>query len=594
VSPTDQSETADPVARGRFGLRPPFGRLAFVWILLGLCLLSALGSSAHTHFDGPGGRLLLFQDTPVFGLCLAITLALGWMPARGLASLAPALRWRPRLWLLGLAGLCFLAAGVGATLIFHGYDLSLDEFLADFDARIFAHGQLAAPIAPVWRPFAPALQPRYMLPIPGADVWASAYLPVNAALRALASNIGLEAWLSPLYGGFSVIAIFGVARRLWPQTPSMAVVAAALLASAAQLTLMAMTSYAMSAHLAFNLAWLWLFLRGGRLGHAGAIAVGFFATGLHQLLFHPMFVAPFVLQLWLDRRWKLAGAYTVAYAAICGFWIEYWHVELGLLGEPPQAAKALGGDWFIQRTGEVLSHVRPGNLGAMATSMVRLITWQNPLTAPLALLGARAAWRQKGHLRALLAGVALTLLAMLIIEPTQTHGWGYRYLHGLLGSVCLLAAWTWFNLLQGLPERGRAAANGALVAGVAVSLLVLLPLRAWQAWTYTQPYAAANAAIQGAPAPIVIIDDEGPWFDMGTIMRNDPYLARGPKVVLLAALDEPALEVLCARGPVGRFDGRQASALGVATFVAPPDPWVPPLRARLASLGCGRDLDAPR
>jgi hypothetical protein len=594
VSPTEQSEAIGSPARGRFSLRPPFDRLAFVWVLLGLCLLSALGSSARTHFDGPGGRLLLVQDLPVFGVCLAITLALGWIPARSLTRLAPALRWPSRLWLLGLAGVCFLAAGIGTELIFRGYDLSLDEFLADFDARIFAHGQLAAPIAPLWRPFAPALQPRYMLPIQGADVWASAYLPVNAALRALASKVGLEAWLSPLYGGFSVIATFAVGRRLWPQTPSMALCAAALLASATQLTMMAMTSYAMSAHLAFNLAWLWLFLRGGRLGHAGAIAVGFFATGLHQLLFHPMFVAPFVFQLWLDRRWRLAGAYTFAYAAIGGFWTEYWQLELHVLGEAPQAAQALGANWLVQRTGAVLAQVRPGNLGAMATSLVRLITWQNPLTAPLALLGARAAWRQKGHLRALLAGVGLTLLAMLIIEPTQTHGWGYRYLHGLLGSVCLLAAWTWASLLEDLPERGRAAANGALVAAIAVSLLVLLPLRGWQAWTYTRPYAAANAVIQSAPEPIVIVDDEGPWFDMGTVVRNDPYLAHGPKVVLLAALDPQAVRTLCARGPVGRFDGRQAAALAVATFVAPPDPWVPSLRATLANLGCGRDLDARR
>ena len=589
---TDRSEAAERAGRGRLGLRAPFGRLAFVWVLLGLCLLSALSSSAHTNFDGPGGRLLLLQDTPVFGLCLAIILALGWAPARSLTWLAPALAWRPRVWALGLAGMCLLVAGIGAGLIFHGYDLSLDEHLADFDAQIFAHGQLAAPIAPAWRPFAAALQPRYMLPIPGCDVWASGYLPVNAALRALASEAGLEAWLSPVFGGFSVIAVFAVARRLWPETPAVAVCATALLASAAQLTLMAMTSYAMSAHLAFNLAWLWLFLRGGRLGHAGAMLVGLAATGLHQLLFHPLFAAPFVLQLWLDRRWTLAGAYTLAYAAICGFWVEYWPLELRLLGEAPHAAQALGAGWFAQRSADILAHVRPGNLGAMATSLVRLITWQNPLTAPLALVGALAAWRAKGHLRALLAGVVLTLLAMLIIEPTQTQGWGYRYLHGLLGSICLLAAWTWAGLLQRLPEPARAVANGGFVAAVAVSLLLLLPLRAWQAWSYTQPYAAANAAIQRAPEPVVIIDDEGPWFDMGTVMRNDPYLARGPKIMLLAALDGPGVRALCARGPVGRFDGRQAAALGVATFAAPPDPWVPPLRATLASLGCGRDLDA--
>ena len=40
-----------------------------------------------------------------------------------------------------------------------------------------------APIDPAWRAYATALQPMYMLPLPD-DVWASSYLPVNAAMRA--------------------------------------------------------------------------------------------------------------------------------------------------------------------------------------------------------------------------------------------------------------------------------------------------------------------------------------------------------------------------------------------------------------------------
>ena len=103
----------------------------------------------------------------------------------------------------------------------------------------------------------------------------------------------------------------------------------------------------MPAYLAFNLAWLWLFLRGGRLGHGAAIAVGFLAAGLHQVLFHPLFVAPFVWQLWLDRRWRLAAVYTLAYAAICGFWIEFPQLELRWLGEAASAGAptASAGSW---------------------------------------------------------------------------------------------------------------------------------------------------------------------------------------------------------------------------------------------------------
>src|SRR5476651_649022 len=275
-----------------------------------------------------------------------------------------------------------------------------------------------------------------------------------------------------------------------------------------------MTAYAMPAHLAFNLAWLWLFLRGGRLGHSAAIALGFFATGLHQLLFHPLFAAPFVLQLWLDRRWRLAGVYTLAYAAICGFWVEFPQLELRWLGE---ATTAAGGGRFAERVSLLLANIKPGNLSALAASLVRFAAWQNVLTAPLVAVGAAGAFRAKGHVRSLLLGVALTLLATALVVPSQTQGWGYRYLHGLLGSICLMAVWTWARLTDPLPAPRRAAAKGAFVAACAASLLALAPLHAWQAWRYVRPYAAANALVQGAKEPIVLIDNNQPWFDMGVV-----------------------------------------------------------------------------
>jgi hypothetical protein len=192
--------------------------------------------------------------------------------------------------------------------------------------------------------------------------------------------------------------------------------------------------------------------------------------------------------------------------------------------------------------------------------------------------------------RALLLGVALTLLVTTLAAPSQTQGWGYRYLHGLLGSISLVAVWVWARLTDPLPAPERAAANGAFVAACAASLLLLAPLHAWQAWAYVRPYAAANALVQAAPEPVVIVDNSRPWFDMGVVVRNDPLLTAGPKVMLLAALDEPQVRVLCGRGPVGLFDGAQAAALGADTVDAPPDPNTLHLRAVMAQLRCGRPL----
>jgi len=587
---TAQSVGPAPAARRRLGLAAPFGELAIVWLKIALPLFVGVAYAFTLKIFTTETFFFWNQDLPILALCVAITIGIGLAP-RALAGLAPALYWPPWRWVWLLAAICLLAGWLGARWVFEGYALSLDEFLANFDARIFAHGQLVAPVAPEWRPLLPALQPIYMLPAPDNAFWASSYLPVNAAMRAAASLIGAESLLNPLLSAFAIVATYAVGRRLWPDQPRLALIAAVLLGGSAQLIVMGMSAYAMPAHLAFNMAWMWLFLRGRRLGHAGAIAVGFVAAGIHQVVFHPLFVAPFVLQLWLDRRWRLAALYTLAYAAICLFWIEYWPLEMRLIGVAPHAASAVGGGWFVQRALAVLSGIRIGNLGPMALSLVRFVTWQNPLMAPLAVAGALAAERAKGHLRALVLGVFLTIIAMLFLVPSQTHGWGYRYLHGLLGSIALLAAWSWSRLTAPLSPDAQRAAAGGLVAACALSLLVLTPIRAWQAWAYSHPYALANARIQAAKADIVLVDDTGAHaFNAGTIVRNDPFLAAGPKVMAIEVLDDDQIAALCARHSIAVFDGDDAAALGVDTVRLAPDPDATRVRALMAQLKCGGPL----
>src|SRR5205085_9236805 len=136
------------------------------------------------------------------------------------------------------------------------------------------------------------------------------------------------AWVNPLLAAVSVGALYRIGRRLWPDSRGTALVPILLLASSAQFLTMAMTSYAMTAHLAVNLLWLWCFLRNDRRGDAGAIAAGFVGTGLHQLLFHPLFVLPFIVSLWFRKQRGRALVYVAAYAAIGLFWTCYWQLIL--------------------------------------------------------------------------------------------------------------------------------------------------------------------------------------------------------------------------------------------------------------------------
>jgi hypothetical protein len=469
-----------------------------------------------------------------------------------------------------LAALTLVVAWAGVWIVFVGYALSRDEDMANFGAAILAHGGAWAAIAPEWRAYAHALEPEFVRLSPDAAFWQPDYLPVNSALRALAG------WAAPLVGPLlaaaSVVMVFAIGRRLWPQRPGLALAAAVLLATSSQVLITAMTPYAMTAHMALNLAWLWLFLRGGRVGHGGAIAVGFLACGLHQLAFHALFAAPFVLQLWLQRRWRLAALYTLAYAAICAFWTDYSPLTLAAQGGAAgvrAGAAGLGG----QLAAVIAAHHPPG-ARSMAENLIRFITWQNPLTAPLAaigLVGVVKGGEARGTanvMRPLAGGLVLTTLAVSVLMPYQGLGWGYRYWHGLLGPLALIAALGWGRLTGPLVDRDRRADGAVFAAVAAMALLVLAPIRAAQAHTFARPYIAAEAAIRAAPAQIVLIDTYGGWFT-ADLARNDPTLSNRPLTMRWNNLTPAKLRDLCDRYTIARFDSIDAASFGITSLLTP-------------------------
>ncbi len=565
-------------------------RLCAAWLGVVLCLLllTSLGSVS----GGPHALadiFLLFEDLPVVvvrGILAGLALAL---PRQALEFGAGLGGWleravRPlldRTALIAL-GVGVLAAGwLGARFAVVGFPLSMDEFMARFDAEIFRHGQLMAPVPLFWREFTKALQPMFLLPTAGGRYWASAYLPVNAAFLALAKSPAAMGLVNAAWSALSVIATFAVARRFWPDRPTIALVAALLLATSSQLLVTAMTTYAMPAHLALNMVWLYLFLRGDRAGHAGAAIVGFAACGLHQLVFHPLFAAPFVIQLWFERRWRSAIFYTTVYAASCLFWIFYWDLVLRFLGLtlPPSAVGSPGG--FLAEAAGLIGAFNLSDAGLMARNLIRLTTWQNPLTVPLFVLGFAAAVRGKGPARAMALGIPAMIAALWVLLAFQGYGWGYRYLHGALGSLCLIAAWEWDRLCQGLSPTGRQAATGAL-GGIALgAILCLTPVRLWQAAQWVRPYAEAGAEIAKEPADIVLVDETGIWFGRH-LVRNDPYLAMRPVVLDLAFLNRSQIALLCSRYSVALFDRSDAVRDGIHLFSAPAAGW----RAQLRALSC--------
>lgn len=410
-------------------------------------------------------------------------------------------RWRERRvpfrftsWQLATVALLVLAfCYIGHQWILSGYDLSRDEQMARFDAWIFAQGRLAWPLPAAWQTQAAALNLEFMLPVERPVAWVSGYLPMNALLHA-----GLGALTGPLLTALCLPLLWAVVRRIWPQDREAAIVAVLMLVGSGQFLLAGMTAYAMTAHLFFNLLWLWLFLNDRRWSDGSALIVGFVATGLHQPLFHPMFVAPLLLLTVVERRWGRAGLFAIGYAAIGLFWLAWPGYIHGLVTGPVSVSAGSGID-YASRLRDTLSF-SIATPTMMAANLLRFAVWQNLLLLPLLVVGVRVVRRDR-LAAALLAGLILPIMVMTIILPYQGLGFGYRYLHGVLGNAVLLAVFGWRALAA-----SHARLRPMVLKSTAASLLVVLPVQAWMAHARYQPWAQASAKIARSGAGYVLIE----------------------------------------------------------------------------------------
>ena len=565
-------------------------RLSRGWAVVVLAFSAVIALDMLLLPIDPMDATIIRRDVPVLPLMIA---GLALVFAASYSSRVMALgSWVSerdhKRWVVGLSGAA--AAGLYAA-TFQYTPMSMDEVMAQFDAVIFSQGRTVAEVAAEWRAYVPALQWQFRVETPGHAYWASMYLPGNAAVRAVFERLGDGDMAGPFWSALSLFALYGVARRMWPARPDAAVLAVLLMATSSQFLINGLTAYAMPAHLALNLLWLWLFLTPGRGSQAGAAAVAFVATGLHQLIFHPLFAAPFLVLLLLQRRWRLAGFHAAAYAVIGLFWMSYW--GFALPGEPTgEMGRELGLHRWIGMAVQLLAEFDIRGTPWMVENLFRFLLWQSLLVAPLAVIGLKSG-RRDPILLALAGGAVLTTLAMWLLLPNQGFGWGYRYLHGFIGSLCLLGAAGWVAASDGMtPDRTRRA-GGVVMVSILVSALVVAPFRFHQSWGITRPYADALEAVQASPAEVVLIDDTG-VFEARILPRNDPFLRETPKVMMLDRIEPSDLEHLCMTRRIELFDHRTAEPLGLPIYSVRPEPRMVTNRAVLERLGCAQTPVAPR
>jgi hypothetical protein len=499
--------------------------MLLVWMTLGaLALVADAGIGlglwlrgtwlgAADPFDGYNVFYVLFSRNEPWGLGLVAAFAV--LTALWLRRQVPvhprSLKVRPGLVVVLLAVGTFVLAAVGNDLVFHRYALSADENMANFQARIFLSGHLRAVVPAFWEPMIHLIRPTHTSYFPELHSWNSSYLPVYAAMRALFMFLSLEDFLNPMLGAISVLTVAAVTKKIWPDDNWKPVIAAALLASSSQVLVMSMTAYAMPAHLAFNLIWLWLYLSPEKRRFWLTPFVGVAALALHQPFFHALFATPFLFRLVRERRWRASFFFAVVYVAGVIACVLWWHRFLPTFDHGAISVFAVHRyTWVIQ-----------------FVYLLLLVGWLAFPVPLLAVLGFARLQREPAFLRDAALSCLLTFGFYIFVRSDQAHGWGDRYFHGTLGCLILVAVSGWDSLIQRI---GKVNASALVLAGVTLALLVQFPLRCMQAEEFVRPYAIANEKFHTRDVDLVGFNPLLAYYG-ADLIRNDPFLRERPIVV---------------------------------------------------------------
>lgn len=496
------------------------------------------------------------------GLPGFLVMGIGILVAAGISATLPAEalaridRLQPqRLSVLALSLVMLVTAMAATHLVYAGYALSMDEWMPRLQARIFLDGTLTATLPPEWQAFGRAMFHSFATYDPATGQVASSYRPGLAGLIAAFDVVGLGIYLSSMTYAGAIWLSWVVTRQLLPGSAGAPMVAALLVATSQQALAGAMTSYAMSSHLFFNLLWLHLFLRDRMWAHVLAALVGVLTASLHQVHMHFFFAAPFLLTLLRPFRPGLITLYFLislfGHLAVIG-----WDNVL-----IRQAAQNAPG---VARTmSENLAMIfRLPDAQALATiwaNCTRLIGWQSLALLPL-LVGLAASLRTAPRWSlALLGSILFSLLPYVFLMPDQGHGWGFRYLHGLIGNLAILAAFGWALLPTG---EGAARVRAFCLIAILVTPLLMFPLRAQQIAGFTKPFAKATQQAHAIDADVVVVDSYA-IFVGADIPRNDPTVLDRPVVMALHDLEVADIRHLCARGTVRLYGAEDAARLGI-------------------------------
>lgn len=477
----------------------------------------------------PLWELLRWDDQTAFPVFLALTLTL-FLPVSPAQTHERWLAWlgcHPKT----VSILAFLVLALLSPWIYQGKPLSTDEYLLWFQAHTFARGQLFATYPPDWLHHLLISHELFITDWQSGRLL-SPYWPGFSLLLAPFAALGVPWLANPLIVGLSLYVLACIAREFfdWPAARGLVL----LLAIASPcFFLNGVTFYATPAHLLFNAVFTWLLLRPNALRLSLAGVVGSFALVLHNPLPHVLFAVPWIV--WLAAR------------------PEAWRKLLPLGAGYLPLSLLLGVGWALLRvnsscslacaaSGSSAAGLSPADAGAAVTSFgtsafvlpgADILQWRAAGTVKLWLSAAPGIvflaclapfQRLDRRLLVLAASALLTFVGYFFIPFDQGFGWGYRYFHSAWFVLPLLAAEV------GAPWQAAAPAadHCRFVRMAVLSLLVLVPFKAFIMFCYTRDHWSQLPPNHGSTNEIVFKNGIGHWGLF--LVQNPPDLSGTPTI----------------------------------------------------------------
>jgi hypothetical protein len=419
---------------------------------------------SSAHFSPIFRYLLTAYDSRTAWFALAICLvAAFWNRPAPIENLVETAGQHPCT--IALASVALIA--LGAIFVYHDYPLSMDEYAAVFQSKIFASGRLFAVLPGdlvdwlVVRGFNGA----FLVASQETGRAIEQYWPGFALLLAPFEFLRAPWLCNALLAGLAIALIHWITQEI---TGDRRAAGWALLFTVASSAFVAdaLSYYSMQAHLTANLTFVALLLKPSKYRAFGAGLVGSLSLILHNPVPHTLFAVPWIVATAIDRdRRQYLLPLMLGYLPGVGIGLGW------LLFRSSFTSSIHGVSAITGITSGVFAWPNSTILNMRVAALAKMWLWAVPCLFVFALLGGLRHWDNR-HARLLMQSAVLTFIGYLFVRFDQGHGWGYRYFHSAWGAIPILAGCAMTDRSDA--ERKLVSFAGAMVI---LTFVVVMPFQ---------------------------------------------------------------------------------------------------------------------